>query len=419
MTNIKITSLGLCLIMILTILPTITAFNIDQIHQKLNTTNYEEKYYPSDLSDNEYDGHIRVYVVEIESRWNNNDDEPYHYGFLDFALNEDFSLHNEEDIYNNTIIWESKWAGYPIIELENILVIAAIFNSEENIGYSEPPNGNPFDAYYVDATAAAKLRETGTNTDTDNFTHTVLIEEGTATWCGACPTAANALYNIFQSNDYPFYFVALIEDENYQARNRLLIDYNIQAYPTMYFDGGYEVLLGGHPNESIYRDLIESSGQRDVYSLNLSLNVRGIEENIIGINISISKKEEVINHIPLKPTIYGPDQGNTGEEQIYTFSTTDPDDHDILYHVDWGDQTEETCIGPFPSGEEQTLSHTWIEDGNYTIRIKAQDIKGAESEYSTMQVSMPKTKELNNQFLQFLKTCPYLFSILLKILGLN
>ena len=80
----KITSLCLCLIMILTILPTITAFNIEQIHQKLNITNYEEKYYPSDLSDNEYDGHIRVYVVEIESRWNNNDDEPYHYGFLDF-----------------------------------------------------------------------------------------------------------------------------------------------------------------------------------------------------------------------------------------------------------------------------------------------------------------------------------------------
>jgi len=34
-----------------------------------------------------YFGKIRSYITEIESRWNNYDGVPYHYGFLDFAIN--------------------------------------------------------------------------------------------------------------------------------------------------------------------------------------------------------------------------------------------------------------------------------------------------------------------------------------------
>ena len=34
-----------------------------------------------------YFGKVRSYVTEIESRWNNYDGDPYHFGFLDFAIN--------------------------------------------------------------------------------------------------------------------------------------------------------------------------------------------------------------------------------------------------------------------------------------------------------------------------------------------
>jgi len=30
-----------------------------------------------------YRGHLRIYIVEPESRWNMEDGNPYHYGFLD------------------------------------------------------------------------------------------------------------------------------------------------------------------------------------------------------------------------------------------------------------------------------------------------------------------------------------------------
>ena len=66
---------------------------------------------------------------------------------------------------------------------------------------------------------------------------------------------------------------------------------------------------------------------------------------------------------------------------------------DISYCINWGDGTEEVCIGPFLSGEEQTVSHTWSEDGDYEVKLKVQDVFGAESEYTTFQVSMPKQKQ--------------------------
>jgi hypothetical protein len=82
------------------------------------------------------------------------------------------------------------------------------------------------------------------NTGNKNFSHTVLIEEGTATWCKGCPKAGDILYDLYNSGNYRFYYIAMIEDVNNKAKNRLNNDYKIQAYPTMFFDGGYRVVFG-------------------------------------------------------------------------------------------------------------------------------------------------------------------------------
>ena len=99
--------------------------------------------------------------------------------------------------------------------------MAAIFNPESHIGYALPPSTNPFEAHDVDAAAAATPGYTGYNKVTEGFNHTVFIEEGTATSCKFCPDMAYALDSIYQSGDYPFYFVALVEDRNQEAKNRL------------------------------------------------------------------------------------------------------------------------------------------------------------------------------------------------------
>ena len=59
----------------------------------------------------------------------------------------------------------------------------------------------------------------------------------------------------------------------------------------------------------------------------------------------------------------------------------------------WGDDTGEVCIGPYQSGEEVTISHIWLENGTYTISVKASDILGAESDYAnlTVKISMSRS----------------------------
>ena len=46
------------------------------------------------------------------------------------------------------------------------------------------------------------------------FTHTVLGEFGTATWCGYCPYAHGALKQIYSEGYYPFYYVTMVGDKN-------------------------------------------------------------------------------------------------------------------------------------------------------------------------------------------------------------
>jgi hypothetical protein len=96
---------------------------------------------------------------------------------------------------------------------------------------------------------------------------------------------------------------------------------------------------------------------------------------------------------PHTPSIRGETSGKSGEEHEYTFSALDPDGHNVTYCIDWGDHTEEVCIGPFPSGEEATAIHSWDKDGTYIIRVKSKDIYELESEWATLEVSMPKNKE--------------------------
>jgi hypothetical protein len=103
-----------------------------------------------------------------------------------------------------------------------------------------------------------------------DFTHNVFAEQCTATWCPNCPIAAEALENIYDSGDYPFYYVSLVDDMNSIAKERNQ-EYSfgfitIYAFPTVYFDGGNTNLVGRmntvQLTEDEYRDIIESEGQR-------------------------------------------------------------------------------------------------------------------------------------------------------------
>ena len=107
-------------------------------------------------------------------------------------------------------------------------------------------------------------------TASKDFTHTVFVEQCTATWCPNCPFASDALHNIYQSGDYPFYYVSLVNDMSSIAKDRNN-DYSlgfikVKSFPTVYFDGGDTNVVGrGNTvplTEARYRPLLEQEGAR-------------------------------------------------------------------------------------------------------------------------------------------------------------
>ena len=141
---------------------------------------------------------------------------------------------------------------YMLVGLILTLLIISTVNAQPNINYSKP----------------FEKRKLGQNPAI--FTHTILAEECTATWCPNCPIAAEALYNVYSSGDYDFYYVTLVNDRDSVAKNRNR-DYSfglfkIYGYPTVYFDGGNTNMVGHEgtfeATETAYRALIEQEGQR-------------------------------------------------------------------------------------------------------------------------------------------------------------
>ena len=121
---------------------------------------------------------------------------------------------------------------------------------------------------------------------------------------------------------------------------------------------------------------------------------------------------------PDAPTIDGPTSGKPGSIYMFIFSTTDPEEKDVYYYIDWGDNTFEEWIGPYCSGEEAIFNHAWSEKGTYYIRAKAKNIDGVESPWGTLKVTMPRNKIVNRPFFNFLQNHPHMFPLLRQLLGL-
>jgi len=119
---------------------------------------------------------------------------------------------------------------------------------------------------------------------------------------------------------------------------------------------------------------------------------------------------------PGAPDIDGPISGDPGTSYNYKFNSVDPDGDNVKYYIDWGDgNTDETDFNP--SGTDVAVSHTWATSGKYTISAYAEDSTGKTSSTSTLQVTMPKEK--NVYLLQrIFERFPNAFLILRQLLGL-
>ena len=119
------------------------------------------------------------------------------------------------------------------------------------------------------------------------------------------------------------------------------------------------------------------------------------------------------NKPPYTPSIDGQAKGGTGEICSYKFFTIDPNNDKIFYYIDWGDGSNTGWLGPYKSGEQITVNHTWSKKGNYVIKVKAKDMYDAESDWATLEIKMLKNKRLTSHLLiYFLKRITWWFTSL-------
>jgi len=106
----------------------------------------------------------------------------------------------------------------------------------------------------------------------------------------------------------------------------------------------------------------------------------------------------------------------------YYVKTKDANKDKIYYKMNYGDGTESEWIGPVDSGDIVEFKNSW-DIGNYSLKVKAKDSKGAESDWSDIlqiSVSTKKTKQVISDpiFYRLQNTFPQLLQILQRLIKL-
>jgi len=83
-----------------------------------------------------YKGHLRTYIVEKESRWNDQGGNPYHYAVLDIPIDRSLAIVANSgtkplgDTYTFKKTWFGVLHGFGDISRDNIKVTAAVFDTD-------------------------------------------------------------------------------------------------------------------------------------------------------------------------------------------------------------------------------------------------------------------------------------------------
>jgi hypothetical protein len=110
---------------------------------------------------------------------------------------------------------------------------------------------------------------------------------------------------------------------------------------------------------------------------------------------------------------------HVGVEYWYTFVSHDPDNNPIRLFVDWGDGNSGWVewVDWFASGEDMWAEHTWSSEGTYIIKAKVQDVMGEESDWGTLEVTIPRSRAtISSLFLNFLRHLPLFEKFLSKFI---
>jgi len=172
------------------------------------------------------------------------------------------------------------------------LIIGIFVLSELGVGAVQSNNLKPVSEITV-------YQEPPVNLLPRDYTHTVLVEVGTATTCPACPASNAAWHTIYESGNYDFEYTEMVYNKN-SAANARFSEFNPRWVPTSYWDGGQYVYPG--TNTGTFYSYLGLSGARVVPDLVASLQVSWLGSAKIQITYNVENNEA--NSYPGRIRIY-------------------------------------------------------------------------------------------------------------------
>jgi len=119
---------------------------------------------------------------------------------------------------------------------------------------------------------------------------------------------------------------------------------------------------------------------------------------------------------PNYPTITGPSTVKPETEYTYEISAVDPQGDDVYIYIKWDSGFGGSgWLGPYASGETIQVSNTWDEKDNVVIRARARDGDNNIGPWSSLQVTMSKSKSKETPSFDFFKQFPIFYNIFLRI----
>jgi len=135
-----------------------------------------------------------------------------------------------------------------------------------------------------------------------------------------------------------------------------------------FWEYGYDAIFYHNYDQNPYYH----SPQDIIENMNLSYATK-CSRLVLATLAELAQPVGTFNLPPAPPSIDGPTEGTAGEEYEFTFVSADPEGYDVYYYIDWGDGSYEEWIGPFNSGQEISVSHTWEEQDIFEVKAKAMD----------------------------------------------
>ena len=106
-----------------------------------------------------YKGRLKIYITEIISRWSDWNGNPFHFAFLDYAMDKSVEI-KENNVTSFSTTWDASSSEYEDIYPQNLWIVAVLFNAESVQKYSDPSqNEYSFDAHFADAVTATRVLE--------------------------------------------------------------------------------------------------------------------------------------------------------------------------------------------------------------------------------------------------------------------